>query len=217
MAAPTDRPSLPMPCQSMWKLQQRGGFRSTAAAPETRHTSGVMLGRRHRLPGECQPRNKAPYGEGFAWSRWTSSLRRGSHMLRWLGAMLTRTWAGFLATVLMLLVAACDGSPNASHPQRERTSTIRGPSAGTSSRAIRPRPGTCWRVNPTDIMNARYWYDDSAQVPCRTRHSSETVSAWSLEHPRPSEAKAFISLCSDEVSRYLGRSPDDQVPVRATL
>ena len=64
-------------------------------------------------------------------------------------------------------------------------------------------------------VDPQYWFDDSAQVPCTSPHTTETVTTYSLAEPTIDEAERLVHYCGDDVREYLGIDEDSWVPWRA--
>jgi hypothetical protein len=76
-----------------------------------------------------------------------------------------------------------------------------------------PDEGTCWAVPAAKwSLQPEYWFDDSAAVPCRAPHTTETVKVLWLSEPTISEAESSAVVCGDLGRRYMGVDADSWVP-----
>jgi hypothetical protein len=112
--------------------------------------------------------------------------------------------AGIAAAVGVVSVAltGCSGSSPQPAESAQRSPTAAG----------EPQPGTCWVVPATSVADSDVRFDDSPQVPCTDRHTTETVTTYSLAEPSIDEAERLLLDCFDDVRVYLGIDEDSWVP-----
>jgi hypothetical protein len=112
--------------------------------------------------------------------------------------------AGIAAAVGVVSVAltGCSGSSPQPAESAQRSPTAAG----------EPQPGTCWVVPATSVADSDVRFDDSLQVPCTDRHTTETVTTYSLAEPSIDEAERLLLDCFDDVRVYLGIDEDSWVP-----
>lgn len=107
-----------------------------------------------------------------------------------------------------LLVSGCTAARTSPRPAGAGHST----SASVEPRLLgMPTRNTCWRV-PPEHLRPDYWFDASAQVPCSSRHDTQTAGAFTVPEPTVAMAKQVSDDCWNNTRMYIGVDLDHWIP-----
>ncbi|WP_243057147.1 septum formation family protein [Nocardioides sp. SR21] len=86
------------------------------------------------------------------------------------------------------------------------------PTPAPNSAPIKPAEGTCWAVPAKLVVDPDHWVDDSDQVSCDQKHTTQTAAVLVLDEPTIEDAQRRIDPCEGYVLRYVGVSQDSWIP-----
>jgi len=113
----------------------------------------------------------------------------------------SRIWLAVTVVAVFFALTGCGSGDDHSTAQR------------STPPPAQPAVGTCWDVPSKDANDPHHWFDDSATVPCRKPHNTETVVVPILTKPTVAEAKKMADdVCWNAVRTYLGVDPEHWVP-----
>jgi hypothetical protein len=118
--------------------------------------------------------------------------------------------------VVALTLVLIGADPDSGSPDPVRTpspSFTPDPSPASSAAVHRPAEGTCWAVPARSAYDDTYWHDDSPQVPCGQKHTTETVVVLALTEPTVREAeRRAVDMCWNYVRLYVGVDERSWIP-----
>lgn len=117
--------------------------------------------------------------------------------------------AAAVLVVLAVGIALATTGTNGARPDPAPTPS---PAPGPNAAVSMPAEGTCWAVPAKSMASLDYWVDDSPQVPCEQKHTTETAVVLVLDKPTVEEARNRMDLCDVYVRQYLGVDLDNWIP-----